>query len=69
MKRLIAANSFTEKEIGLLTEILTFILRGGDPKMLARTPEFKSIARKQYAMSQHIKLLKEGNLGIRKDNK
>jgi len=67
MKRLIASSSFTKQEIDLLAEVLTLVLRGGDASMLARSPEFKNIACKQYVMSRRIKTLKEGIGGLRKN--
>lgn len=53
------SNSFTEKEVCLLAEILTKMLRKADTSAFVRNPAFKSLAIKQQKMSDRIRRLNE----------
>lgn len=52
--RLAASTSFTAREVDLLDQILAATRRGGDVRMLAKSPEAGAIARKLQVMKASI---------------
>lgn len=49
-----ASNSFTEDEINALDTLLSIIRRGGDPKIVARSPAITTLTRKFARMKATI---------------
>lgn len=52
--RLAASTSFGVAEIEVLDALLACLRRGGDPKIIARSPELVNIARKVQTMKETI---------------
>lgn len=52
--RLLASNSFNADEVTCLHEILTTIMRGGDPRILVRSEAARSLMRKANTMKQTL---------------
>lgn len=62
--RLAASTSFSEKEIGVLDEIVMKLLRGADMRAMARSPEVASIARKVVNMKATLRRQRERRAAI-----
>lgn len=65
MPRVSASQSFTEDEVNVLDAIVSTILRGGDAKILARSPAARSLmqkAQRMRASCQRQKALRDKTL-------
>ena len=49
-----ASTSFTPGELDALTELLAVVRRGGDTRVIVRSPTFSDIARKVLTMRQTV---------------
>jgi hypothetical protein len=58
MPRVAASQSFTEDEVNVLDAIVLTILRGGDAKILARSPAARSLMQKVQRMKASVERTK-----------
>ena len=59
LPRLAASQSFTGDEVRLLDQILSTLLRGGDMRILTKSPAYGGLMRKAGAMRRRVEEVKQ----------